>query len=107
MYGPSLDRPAPQYVNPGMDERMRTADEIVDELIMVISADRTLAPDETRAIQRLMAAMQAIAAQRTAADATMAGAQPQETSDFGATEGTEGTENSAPMPGQEYAGQGY
>ena len=105
---PSLDRPAAQYVQPGPDERMRSADEIVDELLAVVSADRVLDPNETRAVQRLMAGLEAVAQQKAAmATPDEQGGPSEETSDFGATEGAEATDGSEPMPGQEYAGQGY
>ena len=57
----SLDQPSPFYSEPGPDMRPRTVDEVADELIAVITADRQITPEETRAIQRVLSVLQATA----------------------------------------------
>ena len=103
----SLDRPAPVYMEPGPDQQPMTADECVDQLLAIVGRDSTIDQGETRAVQRLMAGLQAIAMQRAGAAMPAEDGPSDETSDFGATDGTEGTDGSQPMPGQEWAGQGY
>lgn len=102
----SLDRPAGVYGEPGPDVQPQDIDQLVDQVIAVISADRVIDDREQRAIQRLLAVMQQIAEQKAAAAMPSSGGMPgqEETSDFGATEGTEPAEGSTPLPGQSWAG---
>ena len=107
MLQPTLDRPPGVFASAGPDMRPRTADEIVDELISIVTADRVIDPEETRAIQRLMTVMQAVAQQRAAEAQGQMQPPSDETGDFGATSGTEDAANSGPVPGQEYVPGGY
>ncbi len=87
----SLDRPPAVFQNPGADTQMRSVDEVADELIAVITADRNLDQTEIRAIQRVMAAVQMTAEMKAAQQqaATQEQGMGDGTEDFGATEGTE------------------
>lgn len=100
-----LDNPPAFPVEPGPDMRGASLDEHVDAILATIGADRQVTPDEMRSVQRLMAGIQAIAAQQAA---MQQGAQEEGISDatepFGATEGTEAlpggpTEGAAYMQG--------
>ena len=105
----SLDRPAPQYAEPGPDQRGMTMSEAVDMVLMSAGKDGVLDMAEQREVQRLMSGLQAIAMQK-AAMAQSEQQQPgmsDETEDFGATDGTEPTDGSEPMPGNEFMGGGY
>ena len=86
----ALERPPAYPTEPGDDMRGQTLDEAVDFILATVGADRAITTEEMRPIQRLMGGLQAIAAQQQAA--AMGQAEPgmsDETSDFGATEGTE------------------
>lgn len=107
MYGANLERPAPVYGDPGMDQQAMTLGEHVDGILMLAGKDGMLDQMEQREIQRLMVGLQAIAMQKTGAMQAPGGMPPSETSDFGAMEGTEPAGNSMPPEGQQYAQGGY
>ena len=100
----SLDGPAPFFSAPGPDERQPELSELVDGILANVGADRMLAPDEIREIQRLMGGLQAIGSQRMAQQSAAQAQQgmSDETSDFGATEGTEPLPGGGPDQGVSY-----
>lgn len=103
----SLDQPAPQYVQPGPDQRTMTLPEAVDAVLVAAGKDGILDSGEQREIQRMMSGLQAIAMQKAAMQQQGQAQASDETEDFGATEGSEPTDGSEPMPGQQFAGGGY
>lgn len=103
----SLDRPAPQYGNPGPDQRTMSMSEAVDTVLMIAGRDGILDSQEQREVQRMMSGLQAIAMQK-AAMAQQEQQMPSDgTEDFGAAEGAEETDGQGPMPGAEFTGGGY
>jgi hypothetical protein len=88
---------------------MGTLDEAVDTVLMTAGKDGIIDPVEQRAIQRMMAGLQAIAANKAAMGAVQPGAEMDDTQteDYGAAEGTEMANNFSPPAGVQYAGAGY
>jgi hypothetical protein len=93
---PSLDGSPGLISDPGFDQE--------DGLLAAVGGDGVIDPQEQQEVQRLMVGLQAIGQQRLAAMGMNDQPAPpaNETSDFGATDGTEPTPDSAPQPGAEF-----
>lgn len=105
---PTLDNPPGVFVQPGPDTQPMTLAEHVDGILALVGADRTIDPSEQGELMRLQQGLQMIGmAKQAAAQPSPDEGPSDETSAFGATDGTEDAQNSSPPDGQEYAGSGY
>lgn len=101
---PSLDGPQRLITDPGFDQTPKPVSYWVDGLLAAIGGDGIIAPDEIAEIQRLQVGLQGIGQQRLASMGMNEQTAPpsNETSDFGASEGSEEMPGYEPEPGAEF-----
>lgn len=103
MPGYSLDGAPNMATDPGFDAQPKPVSYWVDGLLAAVGGDGIVDPEEVREVQRLMAGLQAIGAQRQAAMGQQPMGPPSnDTSAFGSAEGAEDVPEYGAQPGAEF-----